>query len=375
MLGGIVAEFNPFHNGHKYLIDKARENCDGIVAVMSPQVCQRGEFSVYDKFLRANAAVAEGVDLVVELPCGAAVSAAPDFAKSAVEILLSLGIDALVFGTECERTEELFKAKEALDLLEETGELSALLKEGKSYPRTISEKLGEDFLTPNNILALEYIRNLPKNVRPIAVKRVGASHDGESTDGIFASASFIRGVSRDEGEKFIPEKAAEIFSKSEKFPVKQAEEIMFSYLKRLSPEEIKKAPGVSEGLENRIKAALKSSSNFEELKESIKTKRYTMARIRRILMALFLGLEKGDEEPRYIRVLAFNERGREILSSAKKNSILPIITALGDAKKISPEAEKQAEKESFCTDMSNLCSKKGVPDGEDYRYSPIPFNK
>jgi cytidyltransferase-like protein len=375
MLGGIVAEFNPFHNGHKYLIEKARENCDGVVAVMSPNVCQRGEFSVYDKFNRAKAAVSEGVDLVVELPCAAAVSAAPDFAKSATEILLSLGIDALVFGTECEGVEELYEAGRLLCEMEKSGDIKEALKEGKSYPRTISERLGEDFLTPNNILALEYMKNLPKSVRPIAVKRVGASHDGEETKGIFASASFIRGAAKEEGEKFIPEKAAAIFSEMEKFPVKYAEEIMFSYLKRLSSEEIKKAPGVYEGLENRIKDALKGSSDFEELKEKIKTKRYTMARIRRILTALFLRLEKGDEKPQYIRVLAFNERGREILSSAKKKSPLPIITALGDAKKISPAAEKQAEKESFCTDMYNLCSKKRLPDGEDFRFSPIPFNK
>ncbi len=375
MLGGIVAEFNPFHNGHKYLIDKARENCDGVVAVMSPNVCQRGSFSVYDKWKRALAAVAEGVDLVVELPSGAAISAAPDFAKSAVEILLSLGIEALVFGTECESVEKLLNAQKALKKAEESGSVKEALKEGKSYPRALSEKLGEDLLTPNNILALEYIKNLPKNVRPIAVKRVGASHDGESTDGIFASASFIRALSREEGEKFIPEKAARVFSECEKFPEKRAEEVVFSYLKRLSPEEIKKAPGVSEGLENRIKEALKNSSGFEELKEKIKTKRYTMARIRRILTALFLRIEKGDERPQYIRVLAFNEKGREILASAKKSSPLPIITALGDAKKISPAAEKQAEKEAFCTDMYNLIAKKGVPDGEDFRFSPVPFNK
>ena len=375
MLGGIVAEFNPFHNGHKYLIEKARENCDKIVAVMSPDVCQRGEFAVYDKFLRAKAAVAEGVDLVVELPAGAALSAAPDFAKSAVSILLSLGIDRLVFGTECEGVEELFRAQKTLEELEGSGEIEEALKEGKSYPRTISEKLGEAFLTPNNILALEYIKNLPKEVRPIAVQRVGAEHDGDESNGIYASASFIRGISSAEGERFIPASAATIFREAEKFPVKTAEEIMFSYLKRLSPEEIKAAPGVSEGLENRIKEALKNSSNLEELKEKIKTKRYTMARIRRILMALFLKITKGDEVPQYIRVLAFNERGREILASAKKTSPIPVITSLGDAKKISPEAEKQAEKQSFCTDMYNLCSKKGVPDGEDYRYSPVPFSK
>lgn len=377
MVGGIVAEFNPFHNGHEYLLKKAREISDEIVVVMSPNVCQRGEFTVFDKYSRARAAVMCGADLVLELPCISAVAAAADFSAAAVKILSEAGAERLIFGSECGSTDKLYEALYKLRAAESGGSITEAMKEGESYPKTVGRIIGDGFReSPNDILAMEYLKNLPSHMTAEAVARTGVGHNGEAPNGDFASASFIRGIAFSEAERFIPPSAYKLFSSLTAFPKERGELLELSFLKRLSEKQIAICPGVTEGLENRIKAAISEAKSLEEALFSVKTKRYTLSRIRRIFLSLYLGISKEDEKaPQYIRVLALNEKGRDIIHRAKKNSSLPIITSLADALKMGKDAAAAAKRESFSCDLYNFSLKNGAPDGDDFRFSPIPFNK
>ena len=371
MIAGVIAEFNPFHNGHKYLLQEAKKGADGLAVVMSPNVCQRGEFSLYNKFIRAEAAVRCGADLVVEMPSISAAAAAEDFARVGVKILTCLGMEKLVFGSEGGNKEALFRALENLEKAEKSGELKEKLKSGESYPKVLGSVLGEAFNdAPNDILALEYIKNL--NSIPFeTVKRVGVSHNSNKAEMGFASGSYIRKNGIDKG--LIPSEAYDLFIKEKPFDYETSEVLELSYLKRLTAAEIALAPGVSEGIQNRIYEALKEANSLEEALELIKTKRYSLARIRRILFSLYLGFKKEDDkEPKYIRILAFNDKGKEIIKAAKKTSPLPIITSLSEALKISEEAKVSAEREGFITDIYNFNS--GIRAGEDFRFSPKPVN-
>ena len=203
MVGGVIAEFNIFHNGHKYLIDEARKEVDSMIAVMSGSFVQRGDAAITDKWLRARAALMCGVDLVIELPVCYALNAAPWFAEGSINTLAALGVtDTLFFGSECGDTETLKRAAQLLEneSAESSSKIKAYMSEGMSYPSAVSKayggKIPDGLLDkPNNILALEYIRAVTRsecgmNVK--TVKRVGAEHDGTDVKDGFASASMIR---------------------------------------------------------------------------------------------------------------------------------------------------------------------------------------
>ena len=332
---GIIAEYNPFHNGHMYHIEKTREisGADVVVVAVSGNFVQRGEPAFADKFSRAKAALSGGADLVVELPCVFACRSAEKFASGGVKLLEALECDYISFGTESESVENLQKAA---DFLKENSaafseSLSKLLKEGKSYPRALSEAFGDNITaTPNNTLAIEYLK-ANTSMKPIAVPRKGSLHDGAG------SASDIRsGIGNGANvEKLIPVTTSEILKTAKTADYKIFESLVLYKLRTSSREQIKNTPDVGEGLENRIYDAALKSADFTELLENIKTKRYTMARIRRILTNLLIGITKDDpaDAPEYIRVLGMNKKGAEILSHLKKTSKLPIITKTADAPK------------------------------------------
>ena len=365
MVGGIVAEYNPFHNGHLYHIEKTKERCDKVIVALSGDVCQRGEFAAISKYSRAKAAVLAGADLVIEIPAVSVLSGAQNFSKAAVCLLETLGADILSFGSEKGDKEYLKEALDRLSEAEDNGEIAKAQKSGKSYPRIIGEIIGE--IGPNDTLALEYLKAKKDSTDFIAIKREAVEHDDKKRSGAFASASYIREKGIKVSEELIPNFAFDLFKNEPEFNKALCEEVMLSHLKRLSVSEIEDCPAVSEGLENRIYEALRKTESIEEALNLIKTKRYTHARLRRILMCLYLGIKKEDiiELP-YIRVLALNEKGAEILKRAKKSSSIPIVTSLSEAKKISSIAEKEA----FATDMRRFfCGERGNF-GEDFRYSP-----
>lgn len=363
---GIIAEYNPFHNGHKYHIEKTKKitGADAVIVAMSGNFVQRGEYAICDKWSRAKMALLNGADLVVELPVVYACQSAEYFAKGAVSLLEELNCNFLSFGTETDSIDKLIEIAEFLKSPDEKfkQKLTEGMKNGESYPKAFSKALGNDEIgTPNNVLAIEYIKQLDKMV-PIGVKRKGSLHDCEG------SASDIRNriKSGNEINNLMPKSAFEILANSKNPDCKIYEKLILYKLRTTAPEQLKSIPDVTEGLENRIIQCAHKSSTLDELYENIKTKRYTMARIRRILNNLLLDITKEDiiKKPEYIRVLGMNKKGMEILSDLRDKTDLPVITKMADANHCSMlEADVRA------TNVYSLLT--DTPSMADYTTTPI----
>lgn len=386
---GIVAEYNPFHNGHKALVDKARDNgATHVVAVMSGNFVQRGSVAIMDKRARAAAAIRGGVDLVIELPVPFAVATAEVFARGGVSLLDSLGcVDAMTFGTECTHRYLLEAAAKAVVDPSVDALLRQELDSGVSYPtarafavRAIYGDATADVLeAPNNILAVEYLKELQKRGSRIAVepvRRVGDNaHDSLTATDEFASASMLR-ILLERGDErafdYMPATTAVEFKRMAAVgrapvSVEESERAILSRLRMLTAEEIRKAPDVSEGLENRIFNAIQSATSLEELYDIVKTKRYTHSRIRRIVTALYLGILPEDrEEVPYIRVLGFNDRGLEVLKKAKDTATLPVITKPAAIEGLDEKARHTFDLECRATNLYNLATPRVLPCGTEY---------
>lgn len=385
---GIVAEYNPFHNGHKAMVETCRaEGASHIVAVMSGNFVQRGSVAIMDKRSRTAAAIQGGVDLVLELPVPWAVATAEIFAYGGVSVLDSLGcVDTLQFGAECTDKALFLKAATAVTDPVVDAAIKQELEGGISYPQAranaVRDIYGSEVAAvldgPNNILAVEYLKALSKrhssmDFGPIA--RVGTGHDELKTTGEFASASSLR-IQLERGSEqafeYMPETTVKEFLKQKSIgrapvAVDDSERAILSRLRMLSAEDIAKAPDVSEGLENRIYNAIQSATSLQELYDIVKTKRYTHSRIRRIVTALYLGITPEDRsrEVPYIRVLGFNERGRELLKIAKQGASLPLVTKTAQMNGLSEEAQHVFELECKATNLYNLASPRILPCGTE----------
>ncbi len=345
MIYGVICEFNPFHSGHRYLIDSIKKESDAVICAMSGNFVQRGEPAVYDKFTRAKTALQNGADLVIEIPTVCSTLSAQGFAESGVKLLEATGIcGALAFGAECGDIDELRRV--AKEIREKDAEIKAELEKGCSYPAARQNVIGSPLLSePNNILALEYL-NCTK-LDAVAIKRIGGGHDSADSE---YSAGEIR--------KRLP--LDEIAS------LKNCEKAVLYRLRTMNAEDFKRLDDVSEGLENRIEEAVKTAGSLDELYGSIKTKRYTHSRIRRIILRAFLGIDKDTvKTPQYIRILGFNEKGRELLGEMKKAATLPIITKYGDAKACGRGVLEAFEKECGFTDLYNIMYKAPKPCGTE----------
>jgi len=350
---GIICEFNPFHNGHNYLFETVRQdiNPDALVCVMSGNFVQRGQAAMWNKYVRAKAAINCGADIVIELPTYAAVNSASSFAKAAVDILNGLGVvDTIAFGSECGDINQLVRIAELTD--DENEDFSAdfrkAIDEGISYPKAYQKAvlgqikgLSDDFFAgSNNILGIEYLKWLKKTdseIKPYTLQRNGCGHDAINPTDDFASGSYIRKLFEEDKMQhisdFLPVKAAEIICSSESF-TKEDENILFQLIRykllNSSPEELSKISEISEGLENLLKKAVLKANTIDELIHSVKSKRYTYARISRILIQTLLCITKDDVLRAslypYARVLAFNSNGREIIKKASEIGQIPIIT-------------------------------------------------
>ena len=380
MVGGVIAEFNIFHNGHKYLIDEARKEVDSMIAVMSGSFVQRGDAAITDKWLRARAALMCGVDLVIELPVCYALNAAPWFAEGSINTLAALGVtDTLFFGSECGDTETLKRAAQLLEneSAESSSKIKAYMSEGMSYPSAVSKayggKIPDGLLDkPNNILALEYIRAVTRsecgmNVK--TVKRVGAEHDGTDVKDGFASASMIREMLTCGGDvsELIPY-PTDIIGESP-YLLSRLDSAFAARLRSISARELQNISEVGEGIENRILAAAMAENTFDAIAEKVKSKRYTMSRIRRILIASLIGFTKDiySPVPEYIRVLGMSKTGAALLKKAKKNCPVPIITKTADFKGES----KMLRLDLRATDIHALCAPVSRRGGADFTHSPV----
>lgn len=386
-IAGIVCEYNPFHNGHLYHVQKTRESgASHIVAVMSGNFVQRGDVAIINKFDRAKAAVKAGVDLVIELPVAYSLSTAEVFARGSVYLLDALGcVDELSFGSECGHLESLYAAVQSSISCSRLPELKEMLETGTSYPNAlkelISKKYGAAIATlfdgPNNLLAIEYIKAivlLNSKIRPFTIQRKCAMHDSSVYSGNISSASYIRQClfeDNDYGELIPIETMDMIRNKKRKGQVaniSNLERIILYKLRNMTDSELRTISDIGQGLENRILSA-KHSTSYNELLVAIKTKRYPMARIRRILMCAIIGIHKKDlaEPPPYGRILALNERGCDILAEARDKSTIPFATSLAKLADTGEIAKRYTELEARSTDIYSLAMSEIQSAGMDYR--------
>ncbi len=387
-ISGIICEYNPFHNGHLYHIQQTRKNgATHIVAVMSGNFVQRGDVAVINKFERAKAAVKCGADLVIEIPVAYSLSAAEIYAKSAMYLLKGLGcVNELSFGSECGDLQLLANAVKASYDCAKRPELEELLKLGNSYPRalqilirqTYGDEISALFSSPNNVLAIEYLKAmiaLRMKIRPFTVKRQ-VPHDGVSSIGNIASASLIRQIMENHNADFdelVPQVSSDALcacaaaGMTARF--ENLERILLYRLRTATTDELAALPEVGQGLENKILSA-RNETSLESMLMAIKNKRYPMARLRRILLHLLIGIraEHTEAPPPYGRILALNERGRDILSAAKQaGTTLPYGTSLAKLSEINAACKACAELEAKSTAIYGLAQRTIASADADYK--------
>ena len=385
-IAGIVAEFNPFHNGHKYIIDCAKRDGHKVFTVISSNFVQRGETAIISKFDRAKQALLGGADLVCELPCPWSMSTAQNFAFGAVSQLVTLGVEILYFGSESGDTERLVKAAEIID----SAEFQSCIKERINAPVTYAalrqEILSEfdpslsDILSgPNDTLAVEYIsaaKKLCSKLEFKAVKRVGVGHNDTDASGEYANASSIREkiIARDFNyiSKYMPYKSAEIFLQTDISYMENIEIAVLSRLRTITAEELNRVPDVKEGIENLIISAAREATSLEELYTLIKSKRYTHARIRRIIMSAFIGIDNSffKTEPPYVRVLGFR---RDAITLAPNYPRKPIVTKVSQIDSLDEYSQKVFKTECRATDLFSLSFKKAKKSGADMTTPMIKY--
>ncbi|MBQ2662426.1 MAG: nucleotidyltransferase family protein [Clostridia bacterium] len=362
---GIIAEYNPFHKGHEYHVSKTRSFAKDnfVIALMSGNFVQRGDIAIYNKFYRAQKALEAGVDMVWELPAAFSVSCAEKFAKAAVLIFEKSGVvDKLSFGSECGDINNLFEiAGNSLSCNEEAkARFKESLKTGISFARAQSEALSLPS-SPNDVLGLEYIKAIKEfnaKITPIAIQRIGAMHDStDSTLDGFQSASTIRNLILD-GKLDSPVIPAS--SQSSEFS-----SMMLYVLRSMSQDEFALLPDVSEGLQHVLYEACREATSYADFLALSKSKRYTMARLRRIAICALLRIEEklqdnalvSPNDYLYIKVLGMRKEASPILSELSKRSEIPIIISHSDTTKLSPQAKALLEKDLLSSDIYNILSK------------------
>ena len=358
---GIIAEYNPFHNGHLYHLENSKKltGCDYTIAIISGNFTQRGSTSIIDKWEKTKMALSNGVDLVIELPVLYSISSAENFADGAIKILNSLGIvDCLSFGTEVPDINILNDIANVLydEPCEYKKILSTELKKGLSFPKArenaLMNFLNDDskyigaLSSPNNILGIEYLKALRKynsNIKPDCVKRIESEYTSTDFSNDIASATAIRSLIKNKSfeiiKTLVPSDTYSILIENNRIghiveDLSVFEKEIIYVLRKMSIEEIANLPDVSEGLEFAIKDAANSCNSIIEFLSMVKSKRYTSTRIQRILLYALLGITKKDMEISknalpYVRVLGFNENGKKLVSEiSKKNPRLKIITSV-----------------------------------------------
>lgn len=376
-ISAVICEFNPFHNGHKYLLDEIKkQGYDCVICVMSGSFTQRGEVAVTDKFERARVALKNGADLVIELPAPYAVSSAQVFAKGGVDVIKATGVvDKVFFGSEFGDIELIKKAAFATKDIKVSEILKERMAEGDYYPLALQKAVMEVFgseisnilASPNNTLGVEYVKELEDSgIETGTIKRIAVEHDSTSASGCFASASLIRDMifNGEDVSGFVPEGNFSNPAKAE-----FADRAVMYKLKSMSLEDFENLPDVSEGLHNRIYSAVKKCSTLEELLFEIKTKRYTLARLRRIIAYAMLDITKDLQKSPlpYLRILGMTDKGAEALSLISKKTDLPIITNVAPMlKSLEGKAKKMLMCDINATDIRTVFEKEVSASGKDF---------
>ena len=330
---GIICEYNPLHRGHKKQLDilRSQDPDGGIVCLMSGNFVQRGAPAVFDKMRRAKAAISCGADLVLELPVTAALSSAEGFAAGGVQILSPL-CDQLCFGAETPDAEILIKTAQCLLSEAFSCALKTELEKGLSFPaarQAALENMGIDasiLSQPNNILAVEYCKAIlaqNSNMQPVVIHREGGYHD-TLPDKENPSATALRDLIQKSGnwQDYVPEEAAACFADAPIHTLQTGERAILAKLRTMTEYEFSQVPYGSEGLWRKLMRATRSENTLEDIIVATKSKRYTRTRIDRMILCAFLGItdEILSAPVPYVRVLAFNNKGRGILKKAKETA-------------------------------------------------------
>lgn len=377
---GIIAEYNPLHNGHIYHLEqaKAQSKADYCVVVMSGNFVQRGEAACTDKFSRAAWALRAGADLVLELPSVYAVAPAERFAAGGVRTLNATGVVSdLAFGCEAPDLQTLYQISDIIAT--EPPALQEAIKKhlslGKSYPRARFDALSEygvpknmlaAIAQPNNILAVEYlgaIRQFAPGIEPLPIERIGTGYHSEEIAGEFASATAIR--------KAIIEGRHEILSTMPNFvggpllydeqfiiPQEALSDVMLYAIRRMSASELAALPDVAEGFENVLYRSVREARTLTEFYEKIKTKRYTLARCKRIVVSALLGITAEQvkrmtqsREGSYLKVLGFRRQSRALISEIAKCKTAPMILRNSDIEDCPAFVRQNIETDLISTDI------------------------
>ncbi|WP_300283406.1 nucleotidyltransferase family protein [uncultured Subdoligranulum sp.] len=382
---GIITEYDPFHNGHAAQLAAARRaGAECIAVCMSSGAVQRGGVPILPDAVRARAALEAGADLVVALPAPYACATAERFAAAGVSLLAALGCDTLVFGAE---TPDAALLQQAAALLQRE-ELQPLLRQklsaGMTYAAARAEAaealvpgMGALLRTPNNILGIEYckaILNQKVALQPMPLPRWGAAHGGAAGehDGTpMASASYLRQHTLEEWAPFVPQTAMELYRKAaaegQLLDAQKFETAVLALLRAAPPERFARARGVSEGLENRLAAAVREADSLEDLYTRLKTKRYPHARLRRLVLDTALEFPAELPEPPYLLVLG----ARKAVLPRLKQARLPAGTSLADLMRTGEEARKIGALHSRAVDFSSLCRCKIRPMGLAFTAKPV----
>lgn len=371
MSTAIICELNPFHYGHEYLLRTARLlTGEDNIAIMSGSFTQRGEVAVCDKFTRAKTALRYGADLVVELPTAHAVANAQRFAEGGVRIAQAFSdVRQLAFGCEDADPDILYTAANALNSERVNALIAAEMRGGGYYPRALEaavrtiygDAVAAAVSSPNNILAVEYLRALEgTGIRPLPIQRKGAAHDSQVVSGRYASASHIRSVLRAGGaaKGLLPETPPRVT-----YPELLDRAVLYC-LRTMTAEELRMLPEVGEGLEQRILDAAGRARSVEELLMLVKTKRYTHARLRRIVTCAFLGLTEKLQTRTvgYVRVLGFTDAGERMLRSCR----CEIVTSAAKALRKNDENAAHLHMDVRSADLAALAYREIMPSNSDF---------
>lgn len=333
---GIICEYNPFHLGHEKQFRHIRqlygEDC-AIVCLMSGNYVQRGQSAIFDKSLRAEAALLSGADLVLELPIPVALSSAEGFAAGGVKILSGF-CDELCFGAETPEENRLMQAAQALLSPDFTPKLQAHLQQGISFPAARQKALedigieGHILTQPNNILAVEYCKAILQNgstMKPMVIPREGSYHD-TAANPHNPSATSVREriLNSQDWSHLVPERIYPLFASAPIHTMAAGERAVLAKLRSMTEEEFEALPYGSEGLWRKLMHACRSCASLEEIIATTKSKRYARTRLERMILCAFLGVHP-DSIPNYTRVLGLRKSGQAVLKKARQSGLFPHI--------------------------------------------------
>lgn len=386
---GIIVEYNPFHNGHLHHIKQSRNltDADVVIAVMSGHFLQRGEPSFANKWLRAEMALKNGADIVVELPYAFATAPAVDFAKGGIALLAAMNCRAVAFGSEQGRIEPFLATYSAIEHNNERFQknVQQAVKRGLSYPKALNlaytqlaqqaTTIFADLTQPNNILGYHYVEQIFKQrtqLQPVTIPRmVTGYHDHILAGTTIQSATGIREAvfdgSLSDVESYMPASNFELLQQATLMNWDVLYPTLRYMLLRLSPNEIAQYAEVTEGIEYLLQKAARTSDTFAAFMARIKSKRYTWTRLQRMLTHIYTGFTHAKladaQMPRYIRLLGMTEAGQRYISTHKKDFTLPLVS------RVAAFDDAMLTHDTLATDLYMLAQHQAP--GEDFRRPPI----